>query len=337
MTEVITSANNPKIKKLIALQQKSSERRESGLFVVEGLRELQHCLDAGCEVDTVFYCPEIASHPSHPADGPLPFTSQRPQCPDSPETASHPSHPADGPLPFTSQRPQCPDSPETASHPSHPADGPLPFTWPWAAMVSGESEHRGTGSTRFFAVSKEVYSKIAYREGTEGLIAEVYCRKKELSDLTLKANPLIVVLESVEKPGNLGAVLRSADAAGVDAVIVCDPLTDLYNPNLIRASLGGIFTVPCVACTSDEAIRFLKSNEIRILTAQLQDSQWYYDTDMRKGTAIVIGTESTGLTQLWRDAADAHIKIPMLGSLDSLNASVSAAILMFEAVRQRNG
>jgi TrmH family RNA methyltransferase len=145
----------------------------------------------------------------------------------------------------------------------------------------------------------------------------------------------VVVLESVEKPGNLGAILRSADAANVDAVIVCDPLTDLYNPNLIRASIGAIFTVPTAVCTSEECIAFLKERKIKILTAQLQDSYEYYNYDMRQATAIVMGTESTGLTQQWREAADAHIRIPMLGRLDSLNVSVSAAILMYEAVRQR--
>ena len=144
-----------------------------------------------------------------------------------------------------------------------------------------------------------------------------------------------MVLEAVEKPGNLGAVLRSADAAPADAVIVCDPLTDLYNPNIIRSSIGAIFTVPTVCCTSAECIQYLKTHDIQILTAQLQDSHPYYVTDMRRGTAIVMGTESTGLTQAWRDAADAHIRIPMRGLLDSLNVSVSAAILLFEAVRQR--
>jgi TrmH family RNA methyltransferase len=150
-----------------------------------------------------------------------------------------------------------------------------------------------------------------------------------------KDNPLVVVLEGVEKPGNLGAILRTAEAAGVDAVIVCDPLTDLYNPNLIRASIGGVFSVPTAVCPSEECIAFLKSNGIKILTAQLQDSYEYYDYDMMQATALVMGTESTGLTQQWREAADAHIRIPMLGRLDSLNVSVSAAILMYEAVRQR--
>ena len=164
----------------------------------------------------------------------------------------------------------------------------------------------------------------------------MHCRDMSLDSLTLKENPLVVVLESVEKPGNLGAVLRSADASGADAVIVCDPLTDMFNPNLIRSSIGAIFTVPVATATSEETIAWLKERGIRIYTAQLQDSEWYYDTDMCKGTAIVMGTEATGLTQCWRQAADAHIRIPMLGRLDSLNVSVSAAILMFEAVRQRN-
>ena len=185
-------------------------------------------------------------------------------------------------------------------------------------------------------IPENLYRKVAYRESTEGIIAEVEVKERSLEDLTLSEHPLIVVLESVEKPGNLGAVLRSADAARADAVIVCDPLTDLYNPNLIRASLGGIFTVPTVAASSEETIAWLKARGIRILTAQLQDSSWYYDIDMTVGTALVMGTESTGLTDVWRRAADAHIRIPMLGRLDSLNVSVSAAILLFEAVRQRN-
>jgi len=261
MIETITSAQNPKIKLLLQLQQKSSERRKAGLFVVEGRRELMHCLEAGFVVDTVFCCPDV-------------------------ETGVEPM-------------PMLPEG------------------------------------VRVFEVSKEVYEKIAYRGSTEGVVAEVKTRQLTLADLRLPEQPLVVVVERVEKPGNLGAILRSADAAGVDAVIVCDPLTDLYNPNLIRSSVGGIFSVPCVACTSEECIAFLQQRGIQILTAQLQDSSLYYDTDMRRPTAIVMGTEATGLTDQWRRAADAHIRIPMLGRIDSLNVSVSAAILMYEAVRQR--
>ena len=256
MPEWITSPSNPKVKRLLALQQKSSERRERGLFVVEGRRELQHCIDAGFAVDSVFVCPALLS-----------------------------------------------SAPEAGA--------------------------------KVFEVSEEVYAKIAMREGTEGVVAEVRMPERRLEDLALPENPLVMVLERVEKPGNLGAVLRSADAAGADAVLVCDPLTDLWNPNLIRASVGAVFTVHCVACSSQEAIAWLKARGIRILTAQLQDSSLYYDCDMTVGTALVTGTEATGLTGQWRQAADAHIRIPMLGALDSLNVSVSAAILLFEAVRQR--
>ncbi|MBR2609252.1 MAG: RNA methyltransferase, partial [Bacteroidales bacterium] len=202
-----------------------------------------------------------------------------------------------------------------------------------------ESAVSATGSRNqcgWVEIPRQLYDKVAYRGGTEGVIAEMHCKEMTLETLSLKENPLVVVLESVEKPGNLGAVLRSADASGADAVIVCDPLTDMYNPNLIRSSIGAIFTVPVATASSEEAISWLKSQGIRIYTAQLQDSEWYYDTDMTGGTAIVMGTEATGLTDVWRKAADAHIKIPMLGRLDSLNVSVSAAILMFEAVRQRN-
>ena len=293
MAEIITSAQNPKIKRLLALQQKSSERRDSGLFVVEGIRELKHCIEAGYEVDSIFVRKD---------DG---LSSE--QIRSSIRVDMHPCR-WEGPA---------------------EREGSCPFEAPVCSI-----DER---TVRIFEVSAAVYEKIAYRGSTEGVIAEVKAKMRTLSDLRLGENPLVAVLESVEKPGNLGAVLRSADAAGADAVIICDPLTDLYNPNLIRASIGGIFSVPCVACSSEEAIGFLKNNGIQILTAQLQDSSLYYDRDMAKGTAIVMGTESTGLTDIWREAADAHIRIPMLGRLDSLNVSVSAAILLFEAVRQRNG
>ena len=258
--QFISSLQNQKIKQLVLLQQKSSERKKSDLFVVEGLRELRHCVSKGYEIDSLFFC---------------------------------------------------------------------------SALLGESIDDLLVASS--YEVTEQVYEKIAYRGSTEGVVAVMRMRHLTLEDLQLTEHPLLVVLESVEKPGNLGAVLRSADAAGADAVIVCDPLTDLYNPNLIRASIGALFTVPTVAVSSEACIRFLKERGIRILTAQLQDSELYYDTDMTCGTAIVMGTEATGLTNQWRVAADAHIRIPMLGQLDSLNVSVSAAILLFEAVRQREG
>ena len=191
---------------------------------------------------------------------------------------------------------------------------------------------------KVFSKSANAYSKIAYRENTEGIIAVVKEKKLSLDNIKLGKKwdqPLILVVESVEKPGNLGALLRTCDACGVDAVLVCDPLTDLYNPNLIRSSLGGIFTNQVVACSNEQALEWLRKNNINIYTAQLQDSKWYYQTDMVSPTAIVMGTESTGLTDFWRIASNGKIKIPMLGELDSLNVSVSAAVLCYEAVRQR--
>ncbi len=256
--ELLTSAANPKIKRLLALRQKASERRGSALFTVEGRRELEHCLEAGYEPDTIFICPE---------------------------------------------------------------------------MTVGICLPHGC---RICRVSRELYAKIACREGTEGIIAEVKAREHRLEGLRLGENPLIAVLESVEKPGNIGAVLRTCDAAGVDALIICDPRADIYNPNLIRASIGAVFTVQTAVCSSPEAISYLKGHGIRILTAQLQDSSPYYACDMKKATAIVMGTEATGLTGIWREAADAHIMIPMRGRLDSLNVSVSAAILLYESIRQRS-
>ena len=199
-----------------------------------------------------------------------------------------------------------------------------------------EGEDASLADGADFLVTDRVYERIAMRSGTEGIVAIFKMKESRLDSLTLSPAPLILVLERVEKPGNLGAVLRSADAAGVDAVLVCDPLTDLYNPNLIRASLGAVFTVPVVSCTSAEAQDFLSAHGIAILTAQLQDSELYYQTDMTRPIALVFGAEDKGLSDSWREKADAHIRIPMAGMMDSLNVSVSAAILAFEAVRQRN-
>ena len=199
-----------------------------------------------------------------------------------------------------------------------------------------EGEDASLADGADFLVTDRVYERIAMRSGTEGIVAIFKMKESRLDSLTLSPAPLILVLERVEKPGNLGAVLRSADAAGVDAVLVCDPLTDLYNPNLIRASLGAVFTVPVVSCTSEEAQAFLSAHGIAILTAQLQDSELYYQTNMTRPVALVFGAEDKGLSDSWREKADAHIRIPMAGMMDSLNVSVSAAILAFEAVRQRN-
>lgn len=261
--EPITSAQNPKIKSLLSLRDKSRQRRESGLFVVEGAREFERALQCGYRAHSVFFCSKYLK------------------------------------------------------------DNSL------AAYIE-------CCGAALYEVSPAVYDRIACREGVEGVVAEMYAINYTLDDISFKEAPLLLVMESVEKPGNIGAVLRTADAAGADAVLVCDPLTDPYNPNLIRASLGSAFSVKIVACDSQSAIGWLKDKGISILTAQLQDSVPYYDTDMKRGTAIVLGTEDKGLTDQWRQASDAKINIPMNGLMDSLNVSVSAAILCFEAIRQRN-
>ncbi len=199
----------------------------------------------------------------------------------------------------------------------------------------GESFRALVGDTPLRPVSEKAYGKMACRGGTEGLAAVVRAKDTSLASLDLGPEALVIVLEGVEKPGNLGAVFRTADAAGAGAVIVCDPLADLYNPNLIRASLGAAFTVPAAACTTAECIAFLREKGIRIITAQLQDSRPYYSANMRRATAIVMGNEAAGLSETWRENADERVIIPMLGRTDSLNVSVSAAVLAYEAVRQR--
>lgn len=285
--------------------EKSKARRTSGLFVAEGVREITACIRNGYELESLFFAPDI-----------------------------------------------------------------LPEKEVEALLALGETA--GIPLRHLYRVTKPVYAKIAYREGTEGVVAVIREKRLKLDEVVLpgamqskgaasvpsrnrKANPrspvigesspqettgtrnaLVLVLESVEKPGNLGALLRTADACGVDAVLICDPLTDLYNPNLIRASLGGIFTQQVVACTNDEAYQWLQKHRIAIFTAQLQDSQWYYDSNLVQPCALVMGSEANGLTGFWREVSDAKIKIPMLGELDSLNVSVSAAVLCYEAVRQRN-
>lgn len=184
-------------------------------------------------------------------------------------------------------------------------------------------------------VSLEVFEKIAYREGSDGLLAVAVPKYADLKDFKPKENPLIVVLETVEKPGNLGAVMRTADAADVDAVIIADPRTDLYNPNAIRASIGTIFSVPLFACSSEECIKWLKDNGIKIYCTYLKASIDYLEADFRTPSAIVMGTEATGISDVWVNAADQNLIIPMKGIADSLNVSVTTAIMVFEAMRQR--
>lgn len=195
-----------------------------------------------------------------------------------------------------------------------------------------ERQHYGF---EIIEVSQEVYDKIAYRESTEKMIAIASSKNTSLEELELSPNPLILVAEGIEKPGNIGAMLRTADAANIDAFILADSKSDLYNPNVIRSSIGCVFTNQIAVGKTEEIIYFLQKKQIQIFSATLQNSNEYSVEDYSGPTAIVVGTEATGLTNIWREKATQNINIPMEGEIDSMNVSVSAAILLFEAKRQR--
>ncbi|MFD1468801.1 TrmH family RNA methyltransferase [Hymenobacter caeli] len=264
----LSSPQNPRIKQLLRLQQKSAERRALGLTLVEGLRELAIAVGAGVAVATVFTCAELAG------------------------------------------------------------------TAGLAAVQNLFSG--GDFAPEWLEVTRPVFEKVAYREGSDGLLAVLHTPARTLAGLRLPPNPLVLVLEAVEKPGNLGAILRTADAAPVDAVLVGDARTDLFNPNVIRASIGCVFTVPVVAAPMAEVLEFLKENGIRTYAAALTPrARAYTACDFRGPTALVLGTEADGLTPATQADCDATIIIPMMGRIDSLNVSVAGAVLAFEAVRQR--
>lgn len=256
----ITSAQNPKIKSLLALE-KPRERRKQQVFVIEGKKEIGLALEAGYKIINLFFCDEIISAQE---------VSQ---------------------------------------------------------LVSDDK--------LLISVSKEVFDKIAIRENSGGMIAITEQKQHTLDQLKLSNNPLVLVLESVEKPGNLGAILRTADASGVDAVIICDPQTDFYNPNVIRSSIGCVFTKQVAAANSEETIAWLKENNISIYCTYLKASKPYHETDYTKSAAIVMGTEATGLSDVWVNNSTANIIIPMQGKIDSMNVSTAAAVVVFEAKRQR--
>lgn len=258
----ITSTANSKIKDLVHLQEKSRNRRRENLFVVEGLREINLALEAGYNLEKLFYCPDLISATD------LDFLENR--------------------------------------------------------------------SSEIIAVSKKIYQKIAYRGSTEGFLAVGKQKSHALENISFKTdNPLILVAEAPEKPGNIGALLRTADAAGLDAVLIANPRTDLYNPNIIRSSVGCIFTNQVATGSSAEIISFLKDKNIPIYCAALQASETYTKLDYKKASALVMGTEADGLQSIWLENSTQNIIIPMSGKIDSMNVSVSAGILVFEAKRQR--
>lgn len=261
--EKITSLANERVKRVVKLIEKSRERKEQGLFVLEGARELTIARQSDYEVQQVFVCPELFGK----------------------------------------------------------SDYPLVL--------------QGIDTNAMYEVSLPVFQKMAYRGQSDGVIAVCYAKSHNISDLQIGEIPFIILLEAVEKPGNLGAILRTADAAQADAIIICDPLTDVYNANVIRSSVGCIFSVPVAVCTSSQALEWLRKHNITTFAAELQSADFYQDCDFRTPSAIVMGTEADGLTDFWLKNADKHVKIPMRGKIDSLNVSVSTAILTFEAMRQR--
>jgi len=261
----ITSIQNQLIKDIFQLQEKSKARKKAGLFVIEGIREIEIALKNDFEIDQLLVCFDL-----------------------------------------------------------------------FDADKLNHFKKKLSNTTDLIEISKEVYQKIAYRESTEGVIAVAKTKNHSLANLQLPENPLIVILESLEKPGNIGAVLRTADAANIDAVFIADPKTDLYNPNIVRSSVGAVFTNKIVAAGSTEIINFLKENNIAIFSAILQEAVSYYSVDFKQGSAIVMGTEATGLSEIWREHSTKNIIIPMQGQIDSMNVSVAAAVLIFEAKRQRN-
>jgi len=266
MIKEITSSQNPFIKTLILLKEKSRNRRKAGLFVFEGLRELGLALESGYIIDTLLFQEDLISL----------------------------------------------NSLET--------------------LLSKQSN-----STSLIKISEAVYHKLAYRDTTEGIIAVAKQKSHSLKDLKFKSkNPLILVAEALEKPGNIGALLRTADAANIDAVIIASPKTDIYNPNCIRSSVGCVFTNQVAVDATENVIDFLKENSFNIYCATLSnESKQYHLQDFTKNIALVVGTEATGLSDDWINAATQNIIIPMQGKIDSMNVSVAASILIFEAKRQR--
>ena len=257
----IQSLQNPLIKNILKLQEKSRERKKQQLFIIEGKREVELAFKSDFEIESLLF-------------------------------------------------------------------------------ISKKIEHhyiKQFNAKEVIEITPEIYQKIAYRESTEGIIAIAKSKHIDLKSLTFKnKHPLILVLEGIEKPGNIGAMIRSADAANIDAIILADPKTDYFNPNVIRSSVGGVFTKKIVISSSEEIITFLRQKNIKMYAATLQNSNKYTDEDYTEASAIIVGTEANGLTQIWRNHAIKNINIPMQGEIDSMNVSVAAAILLFEAKRQRN-
>ena len=269
MTEkCISSVDNPHVKQVLHLREKR-ERDKSGLFLIEGYRELLRATESAIVIKELFICPELFLGSNEPA------------------------------------------------------------------LIKKIKDFNG----HIITCSEKVFSKISYRDRPDGLLATAvqmrysleYLQKKLIS---VKA-PLLVIAEAVEKPGNLGTILRSADGAGAHAVIVSDRCTDIYNPNVVRSSVGTLFTLPVLESTTEELLSWLKKQKITILSAMPQARSLYTEVDMTGPIAIVMGTEQLGLSKRWKEEADIQVRIPMQGMADSLNVAQACTLLLYEAARQR--
>jgi TrmH family RNA methyltransferase len=267
--QYIESLQNPKLKEMVKLKEKSRARTQSGTFIIEGVRELSLAIGAGYHILSWYVQPQICL-------------------------------------------------PQALSN--------------LAAQLSKQQT-----SLPPIHLSQAVFEKVAQRSSTEGVIAIAQQKSHHLDALKItKKNPLILVAEAPEKPGNIGALLRTADAANLDALIIANPKSDLYNPNIIRSSVGGVFTVPVAMGSHTEVLQYLKSLQANVYAAALQASKPYTEVDFTEPTAIVVGTEATGLEAVWLEESNQNIRIPMQGAIDSMNVSVAAGIMIFEAVRQRS-
>jgi RNA methyltransferase, TrmH family len=268
MRDIITSMQNSKVKKAIKLTDRK-ERNTTGLFLIEGYREIKRATECSVVLQTLFICPQL-------------FLG-------------------------------------TNEH----------------ALID-QIRNRGV---EIIACSRQVFQKLSYRDRPDGLLAialQMRCFLQDfIAQLAVKRDPLLIVAEAIEKPGNLGTILRSADAAGVDGVIVCDRCTDIYNPNVVRASIGTLFTIPVVEASTVETLHWLQERKIKIVAATPSAEEEFTRTHFTGGIAIAVGTEQLGLSEAWMRAADLKVRIPMYGVADSLNVATATTLLLYEAVRQR--
>ena len=264
----ITSSQNPKIKAALKLNDRR-ERNKSGLFLIEGFRELKRAVEAHVQIRSLFVCPEF-------------FLGENEE-----------------------------------------------------DLIEQVQKQGG----EIIPCAPHIFEKLSYRDRPDGLLGIAVQMKHQLADLTSRIGegkpPFLIVAEAIEKPGNLGTILRSADAAGAHGVIVCDRCTDIYNPNVVRASVGTLFTLPVIEAQSKETLSWLKERSIQVVAATPSAPKEFTQADLRGAVAIAVGTEQLGLSKTWMDAADICVRIPMHGVADSLNVATATTLLLYEVVRQR--